>query len=107
MVVKVSAENFEEDVLNSQTPVLVDFFSDSCLPCKRMSPVLAELWEEYDERFKLCKVNVNANLPLAEQYGVLSAPTLVFFKDGAEQARKIGFLGKDALREIINQILEG
>ena len=106
MAVKITAENLEAEVLNSPVPVLLDFYSDSCIPCKRLSPILAELEEEYGDRFKLCKVNVNANPPLSEQYGVLSAPTLIFYSAGAEQQRKTGFVGKEALREMINRILE-
>ena len=68
MAVRITAENLEAEVLNSTVPVLLDFYSDSCIPCKRLSPVLAELEEEYGGRFKLCKVNVNANPPLSEQY---------------------------------------
>lgn len=107
MARKVTSENFETEILQSTVPVLVDFYSDSCLPCKRVSPVLAELEEEYSGQFKLCKVNVSTDTSLSEKYGVLSAPTLVFFKEGSQQERKTGFVGKDVLREIINQILEG
>lgn len=106
MAVRITAENLEAEVLNSTVPVLLDFYSDSCIPCKRLSPVLAELEEEYGGRFKLCKVNVNANPPLSEQYGVLSAPMLIFCSNGEERQRRSGFAGKEALREMINQILE-
>ncbi len=107
MAVKLSAETFEAEVLESMAPVVVDFYSDSCVPCKRMSPTLAELEEEYGGRFKLCKVNVNAYLPLSEKYAILSAPTLLFFSGGTELLRKTGFVSKETAREIINQILEG
>lgn len=106
MAVRITAENLEAEVLNSTVPVLLDFYSDSCIPCKRLSPVLAELEEEYGGRFKLCKVNVNANPLLSEQYGVLSAPTLIFCSNGEERQRRSGFAEKEALREMINQILE-
>ncbi len=107
MAVKISsAEDFESEVLKSAVPVLVDFYSDSCIPCKRMAPTLAELEEEYGGRFKLCKVNVNANPALPERYGILSAPTLVFFSGGLELSRKTGFMGKMPVRELMNQILE-
>ncbi len=106
MAVKLSAKNFEAEVLESAVPVVVDFYSDSCVPCKRMSPTLAELEEEYSGRFKLYKVNVNANQPLSEKYDILSAPTLVFFSGGTELLRKTGFVGKEAIRELIKRILE-
>jgi len=106
MTLRISAENFDTEVLNSAVPVLVDFYSDSCVPCKRMSPALAELGEEYGGRFKLCKVNINGDLPLSEKYCVRSVPTLVFFSGGVELSRKTGLTGKEATREIMNQILE-
>lgn len=106
MAGRVTSENFEAEVLQSSIPVLLDFYSDSCIPCKRMSPALAELEEEYGGKFKLCKINVSADMSLAEKYGVMAAPTLVFFKAGSEQERKAGFTGKDVVKGIIDQILE-
>ncbi len=107
MAVKISAEAFETEVLQSDVPVLVDFYSDSCVPCKRMSPVLAELEEQYAGRLKLCKVNLDSNEELVEKNDIMSAPTLLFFKDGQEQDRKTGYVGKNALLEIINKLMEG
>ncbi|MDR2525158.1 MAG: thioredoxin family protein [Oscillospiraceae bacterium] len=107
MAVKVSADNFAAEVLQSKIPALVDFYADGCIPCRRLSPILAELEEEAGGAWKLCKVNVGANLPLAQRCGVLSAPTIIAFRDGEERARHPGFLEKDAVTEILNQILEG
>lgn len=87
MAVRVNAENFNDEVLGAQGIVLADFYSDSCVPCKRMSPVLAELEETYPDTLKLVKININFDGELAEKYEVQAAPTLIFFKDGEEKAR--------------------
>lgn len=87
MAVRVSGENFGSEVLEAKGLVLADFYSDSCVPCKRLSPVLAEIEEEYGESISAVKINVNFDEELAEQYGVTAVPTIVFFKNGAEASR--------------------
>lgn len=72
-------------MLEAEGLVLADFYSDSCIPCKRLSPVLAELEEAYGDALKVAKININFDLPLAEQYEVQAVPTLIFFK--TEQSR--------------------
>ncbi len=104
MSVRVNSESFDTEVLNSAPAVLADFYSDSCLPCKRMSPVLAELEEEYADSLKVVKVNVNFDSGLAERYGVLSAPTLIFFHNGTEKARLSGAASKSDITEIIKNL---
>ena len=100
MATRVNSESFDTEVLSGGT-VLADFYSDSCVPCKRMSPVLAEIEEEYGGRIKLVKININFDADLAEKYGVQSVPTLVYYKDGAEVARQSGALKKsDIVAEI-------
>lgn len=106
MTVRLSEDNFRQEVIGSKLPVLVDFYSDGCIPCKRMSPLLAELEEAYAGRFKLAKVNINFHSELAQAQNVLSAPTLIFFAAGAEKKRLIGLVSKDALCAAIEQILE-
>jgi thioredoxin 1 len=105
MSVKITSDNFDTEILESSVLVLADFYSNSCLPCKRLSPVLSELEEEYSDRLKLCKISADTNQQLCEQYNVLSAPTLLFFKGGVLQERRSGFVGKEALQEIIDQLL--
>lgn len=99
MAVRVNAENFNEEVLGAQEIVLADFYSDSCVPCKRMSPVLAELEETYPDTLKLVKININFDGELAEKYEVQAAPTLIFFKDGEEKARLRGAVKKAEIIE--------
>ncbi len=89
MAVRATEESFSQEVLEAQGLVIVDFYSDSCVPCKRMSPVLAEIEEENPD-IKLVKVNINFDCSLAGEYAVQSVPTLIFFKDGEEADRIIG-----------------
>lgn len=77
---RVSKDNFQSEVLSADTLVLADFYSDSCIPCKRLSPVLFELEKEYESKLKIAKINVNFDSELASEYEVQAAPTLVFSK---------------------------
>ena len=104
MSVRVNAENFENEVLKSENPVLVDFYSDSCVPCKRLSPVLAEVEEQYADSLKIAKVNINFDAELAEKYDVQAAPTLILFKDGQETARLRGAVKKSDIIELIEKL---
>jgi thioredoxin 1 len=104
MSVRVNKDTFEQEVLQSQIAVLADFYSDSCVPCKRMSPVLAELEEENADSLKVAKININFDAELAEKYEILAAPTLVLFKDGKETARLRGAVKKTDIEELIKNI---
>lgn len=101
MAVKSTNESFPQDI--AEGLVLADFYSDSCIPCKRMSPVLAEL-EEEQPGIKLVKLNINFGAETAAEYNVTSVPTLVFFKDGAEVRRVTGAVKKSQLEEIIKTL---
>lgn len=102
MSVRVSEENFDKEVLQSEIPVLVDFYSDSCVPCKRLSPVLAEIEEESKGSLKVVKVNINFDGGLAEKYEVQAAPTLILFRSGREVSRLRGLVKKAEITELIN-----
>ena len=91
-------------MLEAKGLVLADFYSDSCVPCKRLSPVLAELEEAYGDALKVEKININFDLPLAERYEVQAAPTLIFFQNGAEKDRRKGLVKKAELMEIIDSL---
>lgn len=101
MAVKSTNESFPQDI--AQGLVLADFYSDSCIPCKRMSPVLAELEEENPE-VKLVKLNINFGAETAIKYEVTSVPTLVFFRDGSEVQRISGAVRKAQIEEILKTI---
>lgn len=103
MALRVNSENFESEVLKSELPVLADFYSDSCVPCKRLSPLLAEVEEENAESLKVVKINVNFDTELAEKYEVQAAPTLILFKNGEEIDRLIGSVKKTEIIELINK----
>ncbi len=101
MAGRISKESFADEVLASKGLVLVDFYSDSCVPCKRLSPVLAEL---EDNGIAVFKVNTAYDTELCEEYGVLSAPTVIFFRDGAEAGRTVGFKSRTELEALINEL---
>lgn len=103
MAVRAAEDNFTAEVLEIPGIVIVDFYSDSCVPCKRMSPVLAEIEEENPD-IKLVKVNINFDRSLAEKYEVQAAPTLIFFVNGTEADRTTGAVKKADITEIINKI---
>lgn len=87
MAARVSADNFEAEVLKADGIVLADFYSDSCVPCKRLSPVIAEIEEQFGDKAKFVKININFDAELAEKYEVQSVPTVVFFRNGEELSR--------------------
>ena len=97
MKLKLSSENFKEEVLNSEEPVLVDFYADWCGPCNAMSPVIDELAKELEGKAKVGKINVDENSDIAVEYNVMSIPTLIVFKNGKEEKRLVGLRDKEEL----------
>ena len=100
MAVRVSAENFDAKVLQSELPVIVEFYSDSCIPCKQLSPILGGIEDDYEY-----KVNVNFDAELAEKYAVMASPTILFFKGGEEVSRIRGLVKRNALEEEVGKLL--
>ena len=100
-VIHVSDDDFQRQVLDDSRPVLVDFWAEWCVPCHMVSPVVEEIARDFADRLKAAKLNVDDNPQTARQYGVMSIPTLIVFKDGQEKARVVGARGKEAiLREL-------
>ena len=98
---EITDRDFEEKVLQSDKPVLIDFWADWCVPCHMVSPVVEEIARDHTEELQVGKLNIDDNPDTPRRYGVLSIPTLIVFKDGQEKARVVGARGKDAiLREI-------
>lgn len=104
-VIKVSDSDFEEQVLKSKTPVLVDFYADWCGPCKMAEPVLEELSQTYSGKMKFVKVNVDSDKQSPGKYGVMSIPTTVVIKGGNEVARQVGFAGKNGFEDLVKKAL--
>lgn len=105
MAIRVNEKNFEEEVLKSQLPVLIEFYSDSCIPCKQQGVILSELEVEYEDSIKLVKVNVNFDIALAERYQVMASPTLLFLRGEREVHRITGLTKKPVLKELFDLIL--
>jgi thioredoxin 1 len=99
--------NFESEVIKSEKPVLVDFWAPWCGPCKMIAPIVAEISGEYDGRLKVGKVNTDDNQKIATDFGVMSIPTLMIFKNGEVVERIIGAQPKAALTTKIDQVLAG
>ncbi len=98
----VSDDSFEEEVLSSKTPVLVDYWAEWCGPCKVIAPVLEEIAKEYDGKMKVCKLDIDANEVTPPKYGIRGIPTLMLFKDGNVEATKVGALSKSQLTEFLD-----
>lgn len=102
MAVVLTKENFEQEVLKADKPVLVDFWAEWCGPCQMMLPVIEELAKEQTE-IKVCKVNVDEQMELARQYRVMSIPTFLVFKNGKIIAQTLGAQPKEKLLELIRK----
>ena len=100
MTVAVTKENFEQEVLKSDRPVLVDFWAGWCGPCKMLGPILEQVSDEYPA-YKVCKVDVDEQQELAAQFGVMSIPTVIAFKDGKKVNQSIGVVPKDKLLDLL------
>ena len=90
MALRINAENFEEKVLKAGRPVLVDFYSDTCIPCKQMAGILGDIEDENEDAIYIYKVNVNYDKDLAARYKVMAAPTVIAFVNGEEKGRTVG-----------------
>ncbi|MFW5829779.1 MAG: thioredoxin, partial [Planctomycetota bacterium] len=101
MATEFSDASFENDVLGSDKPVLVDFWAPWCGPCKMLGPVIEKLAGEMGDTITIGKLNVDDNPATAQQYGVMSIPTLILFKDGKEVAKTMGFQPEPALKQFV------
>jgi thioredoxin 1 len=103
--VVVTDRNFQEEVLKSTIPALVDFWAPWCMPCRMLAPTIEKLAEENKGKLKVCKLNTDENQNIASQYGIQGIPTLIVFKEGKEVGRTVGVMSKEKLQEKLNPIL--
>jgi len=101
-IIHVSDDTFDQEVLKSGTPVLVDFWAEWCGPCKMIAPTLDEIARDYSGRLKVAKVNVDQNQSTPPKYGIRGIPTLILFKNGNAEATKVGAVSKSQLTAFID-----
>lgn len=93
----ITKDNFDAEVLNSELPVIVDFWADWCGPCKKLGPIIAQIAEEYEGKVKVGKVNVDEQMLLSSKYNIMSIPTVILFKGGQVDKTSVGFKSKSEL----------
>ena len=101
----VTSENWEQEVTNSDKPVLVDFWAEWCGPCRMVGPVVEQIAQSYSDKIKVVKLNVDENQEIAMKYGIQSIPSLLIFKNGKEIKRTIGAAPKDTYVKFINEVI--
>tara|TARA_B000000609_G_C24145868_1_gene334154 strand:- start:74 stop:400 length:327 start_codon:yes stop_codon:yes gene_type:complete len=101
-ILHTSDEGFDTDVLQSDKPVLVDYWAEWCGPCKMIAPILEEVASEYGEKIKVCKMNIDENQETPPRYGIRGIPTLILFKNGEVEATKVGALSKTQLQSFLD-----
>ena len=104
-IVHISDESFEEEVLQSERPVLIDYWAEWCGPCKMIAPVLDEIATEYSDRLKVVKLNIDDNPHTPPKYGIRGIPTLMVFKNGQVEATKVGAVSKAQLTTFLDDSL--
>lgn len=104
-IVTLTETNFAEEVTQSPTPVLVDFWAEWCGPCKMIAPILDEIASEYDGKLKIGKVNIDEQQTLAAQHGIRAVPTLLLFKDGEVADQIIGLKSKRDLKANVDRVV--
>ena len=100
----INDKNFELEVIESDEPVMVDFYAEWCGPCKMAAPVIDQLAEEYVGKVKVVKLNVDEGRESAAKYGVMSIPTVITFRNGEEVERLVGFPGKSGYQELLDRV---
>jgi len=105
--VHTSDASFANDVLKAEKPVLLDFWAEWCAPCKMIAPILEEIADEYQDRLRIAKLNIDENPQTPPKFGIRGIPTLILFKNGTVEAQKVGALSKSQLAAFLDQHLPG
>ena len=101
MITVLDSQNFESEITNSLSPIIVDFFASCCGPCKMLSPVLEKIDEKFGENLKILKVDIDKFPELANKYNIMSVPTLIFFENGEIVRQETGFMPEEKIMEFI------
>jgi thioredoxin 1 len=104
-VQEVTDQNFEAEVLNSETPAIIDFWAEWCAPCRAIAPIVKDLAAEYGDKVKIVKLNIDENPGTPSKYGIRSIPTVLAFKDGAVVSQITGARPKGAFEEMVQNLL--
>ena len=104
-IVHTSDASFANDVLKAEKPVLLDFWAEWCTPCKMIAPILEEIADEYQDRLRIAKLNIDENPQTPPKFGIRGIPTLILFKNGTVEAQKVGALSKSQLAAFLEQHL--
>ncbi len=107
MVLEINDQNFEKEVVQSQTPVVVDFWAPWCGPCRMLAPVTEKLADTYTGKVKFCKINVDENPQTSTRYRIMSIPTLVFFKGGQQKDSSMGAVPENILKPKVEALIAG
>lgn len=102
---EVTADNFNEEVKDSNIPVIVDLWAPWCMPCKKLTPLLGKISEDYQGKIKFCKVNIQDHQSVAQEFGVRSIPTMLLFKNGEVQSKLIGLQPEKKIREALDNLV--
>jgi len=105
--IEITDDTFESMVINSDKPVLIDFWATWCPPCKMIAPYIEEMAGEYDGKAKICKLDVDHNQQVAQKYGIRSIPTLLFIKDGEVKEQVVGAQPKEQLKARLDNLING
>ena len=105
MEINITDANFEQEVLKSDLPVLIDFWATWCSPCQAIGPIVEKIAEEYTGRLKVCKLNIDEAKTIASKYDVVSIPTLMVFKEGKPMDMLVGVVPEDEIKDMINDFI--
>ncbi|NNJ65602.1 MAG: thioredoxin TrxA [Xanthomonadales bacterium] len=104
-ITHVTDSSFDQEVLSSDVPVLVDYWAEWCGPCKMIAPIIDEIASEYGDRLKVAKMDIDSNMMTTQQYSIRGIPTLMIFRDGKVQATKVGAMTKGQLKAFVEEVV--